>query len=159
MTYGSGGGGVHGEQGTAEKHMKRFFETQTINGVSCDVQPIDSSYWGSPLNPGWYGIPEGNPKFRVCAAVINIDDWLKMQGRTRNAFSQDEFEEGAYDPTVKQAKESIESGNPNEIPTPVLEIDYDEYQVKSQEGRSRAMGARAAGEDEIPIWVAAREYR
>lgn len=153
MTHGSGGGE------TAKEHMERLFETQEINGVDCDIRPVDDVEWGEPLNPGWFGIPDGNPKFRVCPAVISIDDFLRIQVETRNASSVSQFERGAYEETVEKAKESIEAGSPEEIPAPVLELDYDEYQVKAQEGRSRAVGAKRGGEDEMHIWVAARDYR
>jgi hypothetical protein len=153
MNYGSGGGE------TSEAHLERLFTTQTINGVSCNIRQASGSYWGPALAAGWFGLPEGNPKFGVCAAVISIDDWLAIQGVAGQSATQEEFEEGAYGPTVEQAKESIENGNAASIPTPVLEIRHDEYRVKTQEGRSRALGAKLGGATEMPIWVAARDYK
>ena len=153
MDFGRGGGD------TSEKHLEKLFTTKTINGVSCDIQQSSGSYWGPPIAAGWFGIPDGNPKFGVCAAVINIDDWLQIQGVAGESDTQEQFEAGAYGETVERAKQSIEDGDASSIPTPVLEIHYDDYQVKAQEGRSRAIGAKLAGEAYMPIWVAARDYK
>ena len=149
----SGGGEI------AQERLERFLTTKQINGVSCTLRTISKSYWGAPLNPGWYGIPDGNKKFAVALAEIRIDDWLKIQGETRPNLSQEDFEKAAYPDPVTRAKESAENGNLNEIPTPVMEIHYSDYLVKTQEGRSRAVGAKFGGETMMPIWIAAQEYR
>jgi hypothetical protein len=144
---------------TAEKHAARLFNQKRINGVGCSIRELGSSYWGTPISAGHFGIGSGgNPKFGVVPADINIGDWLAIQGDTRQG-SLEKFKRGAYDETVQKAKESVENGNRGSIPTPVLEIRYDEYRVTAQEGRSRAIGARLGGDSTMPIWVAAREYR
>lgn len=109
--------------------------------------------WAEPLNPGWFGIPEGNRKYIVEPATMAIDDFLAIQAGTFGLTAADsEFSLGAYNPTVEQAATNV-----SEIPTPVLEIKADGS--IPQEGRSRAMGAKQAGERYMPVWIAVQVYR
>jgi predicted acyltransferase (DUF342 family) len=105
-----------------------------------------------------FGIPDGNPKYGVVAAEINIGDFLAVQGTAVSADSMEAFESGATDSTVEQTKQSIEAGEESSIPTPVMEI-HRTGVVKIQEGRSRAIGARLAGNTRMPVWVAGQDYR
>lgn len=137
----------------AEQQMQNILGG-VIDGKRVNIQRGHTVKWASPLNPGWYGIPEGNRKFVVEPATINIGDWLQVQSGD-NLLSP--FLSEAYGPTVEQAAESIRSGR-NDIPTPVLEVNS-AGELLAQEGRSRAVGARRGGATRMPIWVAVRVYR
>jgi len=63
----------------------------------------------------------------------------------------------AYTPTVESVAEDVRKGETDDIPTPVLEITPD-YALGRGEGRSRGIGAKRAGLDVMPIWIAARDY-
>lgn len=140
----------------AEQKMKQIFKSKRIGGQRVRLKRGHKVKWAPPLNPGWYGIPDGNPKYIVEPATIHVDDWLKVQHAAGEGFGWNNFLAGAYDPTVEQAKRSIETGR-NDIPTPVLEIRHDGR--IDQEGRSRALGAKEGGAKWIPIWIAIQVYR
>lgn len=149
-----------GKYSVAEEHIQRLFKTQEINGVTLDIVPGYPNRWGDPENKAWYGIPDGNPKFAVAKAGVNVDDWLQLQKSTFSNSTPGSFRHGADDDTREWVKQCAENGDLGDVPEPVLEIkSYEDYKVDAQEGRSRAMGARDAGIKMIPVWIAARSYR
>lgn len=151
---------ISGGGETSQKHMDKLFSTKKMNGVSLDIKKGHHTIqWGQPNGAGWFGIPEGNPKFGVLPATIDINDWLRLQFQESEASSYNHFLKSATSSTREDVCELAEKNNLSSIPMPVLEIDYDSYGLKGQEGRSRALGARDAGEKYIPIWIAARDYR
>jgi hypothetical protein len=142
----------------AERALRDILVTGEVGGVRSDIRRGFETRWGEPLNPGWFGIPDGSRKYVVAPATIDIDDWLRLQhGASGGDFSFGSFQRGAYGPTVEMAAESVRSGS-YDIPTPVLEVDPS-GEVLAQEGRSRAIGARRGGASRMPIWVAVRVYR
>lgn len=140
----------------AKKRIASVLESGSVAGVQLDISRGHDVKWDEPVNPGWFGIPDGNRKYVVEPATVSIRDWLRLQKKVSGAPSMKRFKRAAYDETVERAKESIEFGT-DAIPTPVLEIRADGS--IPQEGRSRALGALRAGADYMPIWVAARVYK
>jgi len=125
-------------------------------GVRLNISRGHYVEWGPPLNPGWFGIPDGNKKYVVAPATVGIDSWLALQNEAGGPGGLGGFIDSAYDETVQEARASVESGR-YDIPAPVLEIKTDGS--VPQEGRSRAVGARKAGASRVPVWVAVRVYK
>jgi len=136
----------------AEERLKAIFRDKEIDGHS--VSYLERGHkieWDEPLNPGWFGIPGSSRKYVVEPATI--DSFLRIQAGTFGfGIGDSEFTLGAYQPTVQEAASDV-----SDIPTPVLEIKADGS--VSQEGRSRAMGAKEAGERYMPVWIAVQVYR
>lgn len=167
---------IRGGEKNARNRVERLFRTQRINGVRVDIRPDAGQRWQPPENAGWYGIPRGSEphsKFAVAQATIDTVDWIQLQASVFNEnvskyridrwldmMENDtlpmghDFLDSAYVPTVKATAK-----NPRQLPEPVLELERKAYEVKTQEGRSRGLGARLAELDRIPIWVAARRDR
>lgn len=145
------------QRGRARRRVETVLSGGPVEGVMLDVRRGHVVEWAEPLNAGWYGIPDGNPKWVVKPATVDVDDWLELQRATLGGgLGMDRFLGAARDRTIERAAESVRSGR-NDIPTPVLEIRHDGSVV--QEGRSRALGARHAGARLMPVWVAAQVYR
>jgi len=140
----------------ARDYVDRIFRTGRIDGVGVDISRGHQVRWGEPLNTSWFGIPDGNRKYVVEPATIDIEDFIRVQNATRPSLTLNDFKSGAYGKTVQRAKETIQLGN-GAIPTPVLEIRYNGK--ISQEGRSRAIGAMRGGATRMPIWIAKQVYK
>lgn len=168
---------------TEYQNIQRLFKERSINGISIDIREESPSRWAPPSGNTFYRIPNsGNEptKFAVAQASIDAYDWVKLQSSTSPAGPvyrhqidawvetyKEEYRDTdksmaqaghpwlneAYLPTVRQMEQS-----PDTAPMPVLEIDSS-YEVTTQEGRSRGVGAVAAGVSYIPIWIAARRDR
>lgn len=139
----------------ARGRMREIFAEQRLGGVRFRAERGHRVEWAPPLNPSYFGVPDGSRKYVVEPATVPIDDWLALQRRASSG-SPFMFRQGAYQPTVDRAAESIRTGA-NDIPTPVLEVKTDGS--IPQEGRSRAMGAREGGATEMPVWIAVQVYR
>jgi len=140
----------------AVERLKNVLSGGPLLGIHLSISRGHSIEWGPPLNPGWFGIPDGNRKFVVAPATISIDSWLALQNKAGGSGGFGRFIDSAYDETVQKAKTSVKTGR-YDIPSPVLVIKQDGS--IPQEGRSRAVGARRAGASKVPIWVAAQVYR
>lgn len=135
----------------ATQKLDTIFRTGRISNTRVNISRGHKG-WAAPLNPGWYGIPDGNRKYIVEPATIDIDDFLEIQRGTFGDIGMNSFMQGAYDPTVEKAQQNVK-----DIPTPVLEIKASGK--IPQEGRSRALGAKRAGVTRMPIWLAIQVYR
>lgn len=167
---------ILGGEENARERVKRLFRTQRINGVRVDIRAESRQRWQSPDGASWYGIPRGgepHSKFAVAQATVDTVDWIQLQASVRgrppterridewldrmetDALPMgDDFLDSAYVPTVEATAD-----HPTQMPEPVMELERKSYEVNTQEGRSRGMGARLAGLERIPIWVAARRDR
>lgn len=139
----------------AREKLDRILRTGRLNGVDLRLSRGHDRGWAPPLNPGWYGIPDGNRKFLVAPATVSVDGFLRLQGSTSSS-SLGMFLSGAYGETVERAKQSVRTGS-YDIPTPVIELRTDG--TIPQEGRSRAVGARDAGVERMPVWIAVKVYK
>lgn len=149
--YETSGGGDNSKQ-----LMKEFLDTLTIEGYTVDIEPTQSHSWDTPYETA-HGVPDGNRKFTVTQVMIDVDDWLELQKEAHNSSSWDSFRKGATEKTINRVAEDIENGTTGSIPTPVLEISH-ENELDYYEGRSRGYGAKKAGLDKMPLWIAVRDY-
>lgn len=142
-----------------------------INNISYDLKKCSNHDWDLPYNAGYYCITNNADKFVVEQAMIDINDWIKIQASAIGmSNNENTFVKAAYGDTVQRVEEDVKNNNVNNIPAPVLELkpntwpreledgDTVEY-TPVQEGRSRAVGARNAGLEWLPIWVAIRRIR
>lgn len=147
-----------GGGGNSKAIMDEFLETLEINELSLDIEPTDSHGWGLPYEAGFYSIPDGGIKFTITPVTIRTEDWLDFQNMVHGESNEwDTFRQGAYEPTVQSVATDIENGDVEDIPTPVLEIRYDGT-ATYDEGRSRGFGAKEAGVERMPLWVAVMDY-
>lgn len=139
---------------TGDDVQERVFERVFGGSQLSSLQKTGSTHWGSPKD--WY-LSSG--KFECEFATVDVDEWLSMHDAIGHS------RQGAYQGTVDNVVESIEAGREGEIPTPPLELKPEEFGVHGQnpivyepvrEGRSRAVGAKKAGVDTIPVLVAVR---
>lgn len=153
--YDTFGGGAN-----SRSKMEKFLNTGEIDDLKLDVEPAEEHDWALPYEASFYGIDgSGNVKFTVARATIDTDDWLTFQNHVHGESDDwESFRQGAYEPTVERVAEDIEAGDVEDIPAPILEIKYN-GDVTYDEGRSRGFGAKKAGLDRIPIWIAVQDYR
>lgn len=148
--------------------LNKVFNGHPINTVTHSIQECTTHEWGLP-NISTYGIPEGsNSKYVFKKARIKVKDWLEIQYSASRANNYKQFKKGSYHKTEKFVEKSITQNEQHEIPTPVLELKPDSYNIAVgdeyiyepiQEGRSRGIGANNVGLEWIPIWVAVRRAR
>lgn len=169
---------IYGGEEAARERVERLFSNKRIDGLSVDIRDEGGQRWEANHSAGWFGIPtvaEPNSKYAVARATIATDDWIRLQAAFHgHNITMDEVEEyfdciendelpmghpffdGATLSTIEQMTES-----PTTAPEPVLELENktEDISMREQEGRSRGLGAKKAGLDRIPIWVAARRDR
>jgi len=145
-------------------------ENHPINNISYNLRKCSSHDWDLPYSSSWYGISGSNTdEFAIEQAVINVDDWLDIQASARN-MSKSQFLKGANEDTKKRVEKDIRNNDTSEIPAPVLEVKPNKWPSElndgdtviyepMQEGRSRGLGAKNAGVEWLPIWVAVRRIR
>jgi hypothetical protein len=140
----------------ARRELEEIVRTGELQGVRLELYRGHDNMpgWGPPLSQGWFGIPGSTTKYQVEPVTVGVDSFLRLQMHILDQPWQ-AFVEGAYQPTVQMARETLELGN-GAVPAPVIEVDVDGSVV--QEGRSRALGAKRAGEDLMPAWLAVKAY-
>ena len=151
---------INSDKNIGQDNIKKLLDTGTINDISIEITHPHPDRWDFPGES--FKFPEGSVKHATLHVGIDVDDWLMLsyKAHLQNApelFTYNEFLREAYDETVERVAEDIKNNSTDDIPTPVLEIDPD-YTVTYGEGRSRGLGAKKAGLDVIPIWIAARCY-
>lgn len=117
------------------------------------IREIPESPWG-PLTTYY-----NSGKFSYMFAMVDVDELLRLHDTIGHLSAH------AYQDTVDRVQESIENGSEDEIPTPPLALEpetFDDnplvYRVV-HEGRSRAVGAKEAGLEEIPVLLSVRRPR
>lgn len=140
----------------SEDEVKQEVINRVLNGelgFINSIREISSSPWGSPKSYYMGG------KFSHVLAMVDVDEFLSLHDSMGHSTSH------AYQGTVDNVGESIAEGSEDEIPTIPLVLepaDFGEnpmtYEVV-HEGRSRAVGAKEAGLDEIPVILAVRRPR
>jgi len=155
---------IRGGGETARENLNQFIETQTINGVTVDIDLDYDTQWAEPYET-LFEVPDGNIKYAVLHAGIAVDDWLAIQFETHDgrgdrtdADDWERFRKEATKQTVTSVADDIAAGDTEDIPTPILEINPS-YKVSYAEGRSRGFGAKEAGLEMMPVWIAAQDYR
>lgn len=117
------------------------------------IRKVSSSPWSEP-NTYYMG-----GKFTHVFAMVGLKEFLSLHDAVGHTASH------AYQGTVDRVVESIEDGSESEIPTIPLVLEPDTYGENPMtydlvhEGRSRAVGAREAGLNEIPVILAVRRPR
>lgn len=158
---------VEGKSGEEIMHevLERLVSGERFGSASThSFQETDSFLWGEPESISWFT----GGKYIGLKGKMNVDDWIELQFQASSVDTKRDFTLGAYDKTIEQVQENISDGNEDSIPTPVLEVKpreytslnegYIEYKLV-QEGRSRGIGARKAGLDELPVYIAVRRPR
>ena len=130
------------------KRMTEFLEDPSIQSRTLDIEPATSHDWDLPYESGFYGIPDGKKKYAIVKATIKTEDWLQFQMNMHNCSTPEQFEQAAYEQTITSVAKDIQSGDVEDIPTPVLTVN-DTY----AEGRSRGLGAKEGGLERMPIWI------
>lgn len=142
-----------------------------INNISYNLTPCSSHEWDLPYSANHHCITRNANNYAVAQAKINIDDWIKIQASAIGMSNDvEKFLQGAYDNTKERVEEDIKNNNTSGIPAPVLELKPNKWPKQledgdtviyepRQEGRSRALGAKNAGLEWLPIWVAVRRIR
>lgn len=151
---------IRGGGRVARRNLKRFLETRTLNGIDVSLHLNYDDRWDYPYELS-FNIPDGNAKYAVMHAGIAVEDWLDLVQSAnvpRSEFDRDAFEANATHSTIERVAADIEAGETDDIPTPVLEI-LPDYTLSYAEGRSRGLGAKRAGLDVMPIWIASQDYR
>jgi len=151
---------------------KIIYENHPINNISYNLKPCSNHDWGLPYNASHFCINRKANNYESAQAMINIDDWINIQASALGMSNDvDKFLQGAYDDTKERVEEDVKNNNTSEIPAPVLELKPNKFWPKEledgdtviyeprQEGRSRALGAKNAGLEWLPIWVAVRRIR
>ncbi len=141
-----------------------------INNINYKLKRCNYHDWDLPYSASWYGISGGDTdKFVTEQALINVNDWLNIQASTRN-ISKSQFLKGANKNTTQRVEKDIQNNSTSDIPTPVLELKPSKFSHNltegdtvvyepMQEGRSRGLGAKNAGLEWLPIWIAVRRIR
>lgn len=117
------------------------------------IRKISSSPWGSPKSYYTGG------KFTHVLAMVDVDELLSVHEAIGHSPSH------AYKGTVEEVGKSIDNGSESDIPTIPLVLEPDTYGENPvtytvvQEGRSRSVGAKEAGLDEVPVILAVRRPR
>lgn len=145
--------------------LNRVVSGERFGTVSTNSFSETSSFmWGEPESYSWFK----NGKYIGTKGKMPVDEWIDLQFYASSTDSKYSFNRGAYNKTVEQVVENVSNNNVSDIPTPVLELKPDEYTsladghieyTLTQEGRSRGFGAKKAGLEYIPVYIAVRRPR
>lgn len=134
--------------------LSEVFNESHFAGGTESIEPSEGTEWGEPNS--WYTM---DGKFTYKFATIRTDDWLQIHKNLNH------HPDGAYQPTVEWVEKQIRESKTDEIPTPTLALEPEDFGVDNleykpvREGRSRGVGAREAGLERIPILVSVRRPR